>query len=92
MRLGQSLVLLGHVCHTLWVQFLDKGFYGATEGVQRMLDAVVFKQPQHAINISCASNIDGIFGQFIHGGEIACKPVPVGEIETVVPCLEKCVT
>ena len=89
---GQSLVLLGHVRHALWVQFLDKRFHGATEGVEWMLHAVLFKQPQHAINIGGTSHIHGIFGQFIHGGEIACEPVAVGEIETIAPGLEKGLT
>ena len=45
-----------------------------------MLDAIGFQQPQHAINIGCPSHIHRIFGQFIHGSEIACEPVSVGEI------------
>jgi hypothetical protein len=51
--------------------------------------AVVFQQPQYAIDVGCASDSHSIFGQFIHGGAIACEPVPVGEIETIAPCLEK---
>jgi len=57
-----------------------------------MLDTVLFKQPQHAINIRCASDIDGIFGQFIHGSEIACQPMSVGEIKPIAPGLEKGLT
>ena len=57
-----------------------------------MLNTVVFKQPQHAINIGCAAYIHGLVGEFIHGGKIACQPVSVGEIETVAPCLEKGLT
>jgi len=89
---GQSLVLLGHVRHALWMQISPQGFHGATEGVQRMLEAVLFQQPQHAIDIGCAAYIHGIFGQFIHGGEIPCEPVSVGKIETIAPGLDKCVT
>jgi hypothetical protein len=62
-----------------------QGFHGTTEGVTPMLDAVWFQQPQHAINIDCSSNIDRIFGQFIHGGEIAYQPVSVGELEPIAP-------
>jgi hypothetical protein len=58
----------------------------------RILYAVVFQQSQHAINIGCPSHIYGIFGQFIYGSEIACQPMPVGEIETIAPCLEKGLT
>ena len=54
-----------------------------------MLDAVLFKQPQYAIRIGGASHIDGVVGQFIHGSEIACEPVAVGEIETVASGLER---
>ena len=57
-----------------------------------MLDAVLFKQPQHAIRIGGASHIDSVVGQFIHSGEIACEPVPVCHIETIAPCLEKGLT
>ncbi len=57
-----------------------------------ILYAVLVQQTQHAINIGGASDIDSIFGQFIHGGEIACEPVSVGEIETVAPGLEKGLT
>jgi hypothetical protein len=85
-------VLLGHVRHALGVQVLDQGFDGTTERVPSILNAVPFKRPQHAIKIGCPSNIDGIFGQFIHGGEIACEPVPVGQIETIALCLEKGLT
>jgi len=41
-----SLVLVGHVCHALWVQVLDQGFYGATERVLSMLDAVTLDSPE----------------------------------------------
>jgi hypothetical protein len=71
-RRGQSLVLLGHVRHALRVQVLDEGFHRSTEGMLPILYAVLFQQPQHALNIRCASDIHGIFGQLIHGGEIAC--------------------
>jgi hypothetical protein len=57
-----------------------------------MLDAVVFQQPQYAITIGCASDIYGIFGQFIDGSEIACQPVSVGEIKPIAPGLEKGLT
>ena len=57
-----------------------------------MLDAVLFKQPQHAIDICFASHIDGIWGQFIHGGEIACQPMSVGKIEPIAPGFEKGLT
>jgi hypothetical protein len=85
-------LLLGHVCHALWIQVSHQGFHGVTEGVLPILYAILFQQPQHAINIGCASNIDGIFGQCIHGGERACQPMPVGEIETIAPGVEKGVT
>ena len=49
-----------------------------------MLEAVVFKQPQHTINIGGASDIHGSFGQCIYGGRRACKPVSAGEIETLL--------
>jgi hypothetical protein len=54
-----------------------------------VLYAILFQQPQYAINIGSASDIHGLFGQFIYGGEIACQPVAVGEIEPTAPCLEK---
>ena len=76
----------------LWVQFGHQEFHSATEGVQRMLDAVLFKQPQHAIGIGSASYIDGVVGQFIHGREIACEPVPVGHIEPITSGLEEGLT
>jgi hypothetical protein len=57
-----------------------------------MLNAVLFKRPQHAITISCPSDIDGILGQFIHGGEIACEPVSIGKIKTIAPGVEKGLT
>jgi hypothetical protein len=89
---GRSLVLLGHVHHALWVQVLDEGFHSSTKGMLRILYAVLFQQPQHAINIRCASDIDGIFGQFIHGSEIACQPMSVGEIKPIAPGVEKGLT
>ena len=88
----QSLMLLGHVRQALRIQVSHQGFHGSTKGVTPMLNAVVFQQPQHAINIGCAAYIHRIFGQFIHGSERACEPVSVGEIETIAPSLEKCVT
>jgi hypothetical protein len=91
-RLGQSLVLLGHVHPALWIQVSHQEFYCSTERVIPILYAVLFKRPQHAIDIGCASDIHGIFGQFIHGGEIACEPVSVGEVKTIAPCLEKGLT
>jgi hypothetical protein len=91
-RRGQSLVLLGHVRPALGVQVLDKGFDGTTERVLSLLNAVLFKRPQHAINIGCPSDIDGIFGQFIHGGKRACEPMSVGKIETIASGLKKSLT
>jgi len=85
-------LLLGHVRHALGVQVLGQGFHGATEGVERILSAVLVQYPQHASNIGCASYIHGSFGQFIHGGEIARQPVSVGEIEPIAPSLEKGLT
>ena len=87
-----SLLLLGHVRHALWVQVSHQGFHGSTKGMLPILYAVLFQQPQHAINIACPSHIDGIFGQFIYSSEIACQPMSVGEIEPVAPCLEKGLT
>jgi hypothetical protein len=55
-------VLFWHVCHSLGVQFLDKGFHGSTEGVQWVLYAVLCKRQQQAIGLGCASHIHGIFG------------------------------
>ena len=81
-----------HVCQALWVQIGHQEFHCSTKGVERMLDAVLFKHPQHAIDICFASHIDGIWGQFIHGGEIACQPMSVGEIESIAPGLEKGLT
>src|SRR5713101_7054960 len=72
---GQLLVLVGHVRHALWVQVSPQGFQGVTEGVVWLLAAVLFKQPQHAIDVGCTSDIHGILGQFIYGGEISCQPV-----------------
>jgi len=57
-----------------------------------MLDAVAFKQPQHAIDIGLTTYIHGIVGEFIHGGEVACQPMSVGEIETIALCLQKALT
>jgi hypothetical protein len=68
------------------------GVHGATEGVVRLLEVVPCKQPQHAINIGSASHIHRIFGQCIHGGEITCEPVSVGEVETIAPNLKKGLT
>jgi len=85
-------LLLGHVRDAPWAQFLDEGFHGATERVIPMSDAILFQQSQHAIAIRCASDIDGIFGQLIHGGEITSEPVSVGEIETIASSLEKGLT
>ena len=85
-------MLVGHVHPALWIQVSHQEFYGSTERVIPMLDAMLFQQPQHAIDIGCASYIHGSFGQFIYGGEIACEPVPVGEIETIAPGLEKGLT
>ena len=90
--LRRLLVLLGHVRYALWIQVSHQGFHGVTEGVLSMLDAVLFKGPQHAIKIGCASHIHSSFGQCIHGGEIACEPMSVGEIETIAPCLEEGLT
>ena len=73
-------------------QVSHQGFYGSTKGVQPIRYAVVFQQPQHDINIGRASDIHRIFGQCIHGGEIACQPMSVGEIETVAPGLKKGLT
>jgi hypothetical protein len=91
-RRGLSLLLLGHVRHALGVQVSHQGFHGSAKGMLPMLYTVVFQQPQHAINIGCASHIYGSFGQFIHGGKIACKPVSVGKIETIASGLKKSLT
>ena len=85
-------MLVGHVRRALWVQVRHQGFHGVTEGMMPMLHAILFQQPHHANDIGCASDIDGIFSQFIHGGEIACQPMPVGKIETVTPGVEKGLT
>ena len=61
MDASQSLVLVGHVRHALGVQVLDEGFHSSTKRMLPMLDAVVFKQPQHAVNSGCASHIHGLF-------------------------------
>jgi len=81
-----------HVRHALWVQFLDEGFHSSTKGVQWILYAVLFQQPPHAITIGCSSHIHRIFGQCIHGSEIACQPMSVGEIKPIAPGLEKGLT
>ena len=86
------LLLLGHVRHALWGQFLDEGFHSSAKGMLSILYAILFKQLQHIIDIGCASHIHRIFGQFIHGGEIACEPVAVGQIEPIVPGLQKSLT
>jgi hypothetical protein len=57
-----------------------------------MLDAVVFQHPEHAITIGGTAYIHRIFGQFIHGSEIACQPVSIGEIKPIAPGLEKGLT
>jgi len=85
-------VLLGHVCQALGIQFLDEGFYGLTEGVERMLLAVVVQEPQQATNIGGASHIHRFFRQFVQGSEIARQPVSVREIETIAPREEKGLT
>jgi hypothetical protein len=92
MDASQSLVLVGHVRHALGVQVLDQGFHSSAQGMLPILDAVLFKQPQHAVNIGCPSHIHRIFGQFIHGSEIACEPVSVGEIKPIAPGLKKGLT
>jgi hypothetical protein len=89
---GHSLVLVGHVCPALGVQVSPQGFHGVTEGMLRILYAVVFLQPQHAIDVCCASDIHGLFGQFIHGGERACEPVAVRKVEPIAPGLQKTLT
>ena len=85
-------MLVGHVRHALWVQVGHQGCHGVTERVLSMLEAVLFKCPQHTIHIGGSSHIHGSFGQGIHGGERASEPVSVGEIETVTPGLEKSLT
>jgi hypothetical protein len=82
----------GHMRPALWVQVSHQEFYYSTERVIPMLDAGVFQQSQHTINISRASDIDGLFGQVIHGSEITCQPMSVGEIETIAPGLEEGLT
>ena len=57
-----------------------------------MLDAVLFKHPQHAITIGGALDINGLLRQFIDGGEIACEPMSRGEVETIASGLEKGLT
>ena len=85
-------MLVGHVRHALGVQVLHEGFHSSTKGMLPMLDAVLFKRPQHAITIGDASDIHSIFGQCIHGGERACEPVSVGQIEIVASGLKKGLT
>jgi hypothetical protein len=80
------------VYQALWVQVSHQEFHGSTKGVERMLEAILFKQPQYAIRIRGASYVDSVIGQFIHGSEIACEPVPVCHIETIAPRLEKGLT
>jgi hypothetical protein len=89
-RLGQSFKLVGHVRHALWTQVSYQRCHGSMKGVQRILYAVVFQQPQHAITIRCASDIHSSFGQCMHGGERAYEPGSVWEIETMAPGLESC--
>jgi hypothetical protein len=90
--LGQSFLLVGHVRHALWVQVSHQGFHSVTARVLPILDAVLLQEPQHAINIGCASHIHSLFRQLIHGGEIACQPVAVGEIKTIAPGLKEGLT
>src|SRR5438309_693296 len=59
-----SLWCVWHVRQALWVQIGHQEFHCSTKGVERMLDAVWFKQPQHAIDICFASHVDGIWSQF----------------------------
>src|SRR5215470_2132769 len=87
-----SLFLLWHVGQALGVQVLDEGFHSLTEGVEWMLAAVVFQEPQHATNIGGTSHIHRLFRQFIHSSEIARQPVSVGEIEPIALSLEKGLT
>ena len=82
-------MLVGHVRHALWIQVSYQGFHGSTKGMLPMLYAVLFQPPQHAIDIGCAPHTHGSFGQCMHGGERACEPVAVGEIETVASGLKK---
>jgi hypothetical protein len=85
-------VLVGHMHHALWIQVSHQGFHGSTKGMLWVLYAVLLQQPQHAIDSGCTSHVHSIFSQFIHGGEIACEPVSVGQIETIASCLEKGLT
>jgi hypothetical protein len=80
------------VYHALWIQLSDQEFHSSAKGMLPMLYAVVFQQPQHAIHIGCPSYIHDLFGQFMHGGERACEPVSVGEIEMIAAGLEKGLT
>ena len=57
-----------------------------------MLNAILCKQPQHVVNIGCASHIHSSFGPLICGGVIACHPMPVGKLETIAPGLENSLT
>jgi hypothetical protein len=80
------------VCHALWIQVSHQGFHGVTEGVLPILYAILFQQPQHAINIGSPSDVHSIFGQFIHGSEIACEPMSVGKIKPIALGLKKGLT
>jgi hypothetical protein len=80
---------VGHVRHALQIQVLNKGFYGTTERVLPMPDAVVFQPPQHAVTLGCPSAIHGRCGQGRHGGARACEPGVVWEIETMAPGVER---
>ena len=91
-RSDASLWCVRHVCQALWVQLGYQEFHGSTKGVAWVLAAVLLKQPQHAISIGGAAHIDGVVGQFIDSGEIACEPVPVCHIEATAPGLEKGLT
>jgi hypothetical protein len=50
--LGQALLLLGHVRHALWIQVSHQGFHGSAKGMLSIFYAILFQQPQHAIDIS----------------------------------------
>ena len=85
-------MLVGHVRHAFGVQLLDQGFHSSAKGMLPVRYVVVFQRQLHTIKIACTSDIHGSFGQFIDGSEIACEPMSAGQIETIAPCLEKCVT
>ncbi len=57
-----------------------------------MPDAIVFEHPEYAIGIRGASDIHGLWGEFIDSGEVACHPVSVGKIEPIASCLQKRLT